>query len=81
MNDSFMRLHRRAAAHGYRAYRGSVLARPPDGYPLPVCLLSAAPPFLAELCHRKHRKLVLACSFNLIVLNDAGLQTLPPAMM
>ena len=38
------------------------------------------PPFLAELCHRKHGQLVLAVSFNLCILNDHGLQTPPPTM-
>ena len=76
--DSYLRLHRRRAARGYRAYRGSLLATPPDTYPSPVNLLSVAPPFVVELCHRKHSKLVLAVSFNLIVMNDQGLLTLPP---
>eukprot|EP00966_Prymnesium_polylepis_P229454 5309471-Prymnesium_polylepis.1 len=74
--DSYFRLHHRPAARGYRGYRGSVLANPPDTHVAPVCLLSVCPPFLAELCHRKHKKLVLAVSFNLSVYNDAGLQTL-----
>ena len=78
--DSYFRLHRRKAAKSYRAYRGSVLANPPDTHPDPVCVLSACPPFLVELCHRKHQKLVLAVSFNVSVFNDQGLLTLPPAM-
>ena len=78
--DSFFRLHRRPAARGYRAYRGSVLLNPPDDYPAPVVLLSAAPPFLAELCQRKHNKLVLACSFNQVLLNDADSLTMAPAI-
>ena len=36
------------------------------------------PPFLVELCHRKHNKLVLAVSFNVAVYNDLALLTLPP---
>ena len=78
--DSYFRLHRRLAAKGRRGYRGSVLAAPPDTHPEPVCLLSAAPPFLAELCHRKHNKLVLAVSFNLVIENDANLQTISPVV-
>ena len=76
--DDFFRLHRRKAARSSRSYRASVLANPPDNYPAPVCLLSVCPPFLAELCHRKHNKLVLAVSFNLCVLNDTGALTPPP---
>ena len=71
--DSFFRLHRRKIP---RAYRGSLLAAPPDTHPLPVCLISATTPFLAELCHRKHHKLVLAVSFNLTIHNDLNLQTI-----
>jgi len=78
--DSYFRLHRRHAARGRSVYRGSVLANPPDGYRAPVCLLCVCPPFLAELCHRKHGKLVLAVSFNLAVLNDQNLLTISPAM-
>ena len=78
--DSFFRLHRRRAARGARAYRGSLLAHPPDGYNAAVCLLSATAPFLAELCHRKHGKLVLAVSFNMTVLNDQNHLTLSPSM-
>ena len=74
----FFRLHRRKVARSSRSYRASVLANPPDNYPAPVCLLSVCPPFLAELCHRKHNKLVLAVSFNLCVLNDTGALTPPP---
>lgn len=33
-----------------------------------------------ELCHRKHSKLVLAVSFNLTVMNDMGLVTIPPKL-
>ena len=78
--DSWMRLHRRPAAVAARAYRGSVLAVAPDTYPAPIALLSVLPPLCIELCHRKHEKLVLAVSFNLGVVNDTGLQTLPPRM-
>ena len=80
MLDSFFRMHRRTSASNLRWYRGSKLARPPDTHPEPVCLLSVCPPFLAELCHRKHGQLVLAVSFNLCILNDQGLQTPPPTM-
>ena len=80
MIDHFFRLHRRPAAKGYRAYRASLLARPPDTHPAPVCLLSVAPPFLVELCHRKHKKLVLEVSFNLSIYNDLDAQTLSPLM-
>ena len=76
--DSYMRLHRRRAARGFRAYRGSCLAAAPDTYPSPVALLSVAPPLLMELCHRKHSKLVIAVTFKLTVMNDSGLPTLPP---
>eukprot|EP00966_Prymnesium_polylepis_P085242 1973628-Prymnesium_polylepis.1 len=38
------------------------------------------PPFLVELRHRKHRKLVLAGSFNLGLMNDQGLPILSPRM-
>ena len=48
-------------------------ANPPNTHPAPVCLLSVCPPFLVELCHRKHKKLVLAVSFNRCVQNDVGL--------
>ena len=65
--DAYMRLHRREAARGSRAYRGSVLAAAPATYPAPVAMLSAFTPLLMELCHRKHSKLVLAVSFNLTV--------------
>ena len=58
----------------------SVLANPPDDYPAPVCLLGVAPPFLVELCHRRHEKLVLAVSFNLVLLNDQDSLTIPPCM-
>ena len=81
--DSYLRLHRRRAARGYRVYRGSLLATratPPDTYLEPVNLLAATPPFLVELCHRKHSKLVLAVSFNLVLMNDQGLLTLPPVI-
>ena len=78
--DSYFRLHRRDAGCGYRVYRGSLLANPPQGYHAPVCLLSVCPPFLVELCHRKHSKLVLAVSFNLAVLNDKNFLT-PPASL
>ena len=76
--DSFMRLHRRESARGFRAYRGSVLAAPPDTYPSSIAMLSVCPPLLMELCHRKHGKLVLAVSFNMCVMNDANLLTPPP---
>ena len=79
--DSYFRLHRRRAARRHRVYRASLLAPPPDTYPAPVCLLAACPPFLVELCHRKHGKLVLAVSFNLLILNDQNVLTLPPVMM
>ena len=72
--DSFFRMHRRPSASKLGWYRGSKLARPPDTHPAPVCLLSVCPPFLAELCHRKHGQLVLAVSFNLSIFNDLGLQ-------
>ena len=78
--DSYMRLHRRPAANSSRAYHGSVLAAPPDSYPAPVAMLSVSPPLLIEFCRRKHGKMVLAVSFNLNVMNDAGRQTLPPKM-
>lgn len=76
--DSFFRLHRRLPAS--RGYRGSLQAPPPDGYSAPVCILTACPPLIVELCHRKHTKLVLAVSFNLVVVNNAGLKT-PPASL
>ena len=76
--DGFFRLHRRRAARGYPAYRGSLLLNPLDDHPAPVCQLSAVPPFLAEYCQRKHGKLVLAVSFNVSLLNDQNLQSLPP---
>ena len=78
--DSYMRLHRRESARGFRAYRGSVLAAPPGTYQSPVAMLSVCPPLLMELCHRKHGKLVLCVSFNLCVMNDANLLTTPPKM-
>ena len=77
--DSFFRLHRRRVTQG-RTYRGSKLATPPDGYEASVCTLSVCPPFLVELCHRKHNKLVLAVSFNVAVYNDLALLTLPPSI-
>ena len=78
--DAYFRMHRRPATMRGRTYRGSRLARPPDTHAAPVCLLSVCPPFLVELCHRGHGKLVMAVSFNVAVLNDFGLQTLPPSM-
>ena len=78
--DSYLRLHRRRAGRGYRAYRGSLLATPPNTHQSPVCLISACPPFLVELCHRKHDKLVLAVTFHLYLHNDMDLPTLPPRM-
>ena len=78
--DSYMRLHRREAAKGYRGYRGSVLAAAPGTYKSPVAMISACTPLLMELCQRKHSKLVLAVSFNLCVMNDASL-LVPPRMM
>jgi hypothetical protein len=80
MIDSYFRLHRRNAARGYRGYRGSALAAAPDTHPAPVCLLTVSPPFLVELCHRRHGKLVLAVSFNLSVLNDQNLPTYSPCV-
>ena len=80
MLDNYFRLHRRRAGRGHRAFRGSVLAAPPDTHPAPVCLLSACPPFIVELCHRKNNKLVLAVSFWLTILNDSFLLTMPPKM-
>ena len=78
--DSYFRLHRRRAGRGYRGYRGSVLATPPNTHRAPVCMISACTPFLVELCHRKHDKLVLAVSFNLCVFNDQGLLTSSPSL-
>ena len=78
--DSYCRFHLRKAARRSRGYRGSALAAPPDDHPLPVCLLSVCPPFLVELCQRKHSKLVLAMSFNLSIHNDKNLQSLPSKM-
>ena len=78
--DSYFRLHRRPATRVHRGYRGSVLAAPPDSYQSSVCMLSVCAPFLVELCRRKHQKLVLAVSFNLCVLNDSKLITLPPIL-
>jgi hypothetical protein len=78
--DAYLRLHRRPAARLYRVYRGSVLLNPPHTHPAPVCLLSVCPPFLVELCHRKHGKLVLATRFNLCILNDQNLLTMSPVI-
>ena len=79
--DSYFRMHRRLAGKQHRGwYRGSTLAAPPGTHQAPVNLLSVCPPFLVELCHREHGKLVLEVSFNLSIINDLGLQTLPPKM-
>ena len=78
--DSYFHLHRRLTAAGSRAYSGSLLASPPDGYASPVCILTACPPLLVEFCRQKHGKLVLAVSFNLAVVNDAGLTTTPASL-
>ena len=78
--DSFFRMHRRKSAPKRRWYRGSVMAGAPGTHQWPVCLLSVCPPFLAELCHRDHGKLVLEVSFNLCIFNDMRLLTLPPKM-
>ena len=78
--DAFFRMHRRPSAPKLRWYRGSVLAAPPGTHQASVNLLSVCPPFLVELCHWEHGKLVLEVSFNLAIFNDMGLLTLPPQM-